>query len=187
MKTKNIWLYISVGGLVLSVVTLFLSVIKYISVNGERYSYNLVDFLAHSEDFRAQTLAEYTGSIMRDATAEQVITLIILITVIGVLALVFSVIGIVTLSQQKKNIGPFIMALLGAVGTAIPAITLLVLFALSGSYFEGTLTIGAYAIVTPIAMICTLFAVTYKRKATLAELEAKKIAETYLKEAKLSQ
>lgn len=176
---RNAWLYASVGGLVLSVVTLFLPVISYTSSSNRHYSYNLVSIVKDSYGFISQTLSEYTGNFLYNSSDEQLTVLMVLISVIGVTALMLAAIGIATLSQQKPNVGPFVLALLGLVGTAIPALTLLVMYMLSGSYFMGTLRIGAYAIVTPIAMVCAMVAVTYKRKATLEELRAQELSRQY--------
>ena len=45
--------------------------------------------------------------------------------------------------------------------------------------FLGTIRVGVYAVVTPIAMILALVAVTWKRRRTLEELQAEEIAKQY--------
>lgn len=166
------WLYASVGGMALSLITLFLPIVQYSSISNDHYSYNLISFIADADGFLNQTLVEYTGKFMGNATDAQINALIVLISLIGLAALVLSTVGILTLSWQKPNTWPFVLALLGLIFTAIPALSLLIMYALSSRFFMGELSIGAYAIVTPIAMVCAMIAVTYKHRANREERAA---------------
>lgn len=179
MRKKNWWVVASAGGIALSVLSLFLPVLSYTTAKGTAHSYNIVNLVTDPESFIRVVFDEYTGTLWIDSSMRTSIGRVILVAAVGVIALVLAATGIVTLSQQRRNVGPFVLAVLGLVGTALPAASLYILYNLSRTSFLGTIRVGVYAVVTPIAMILALVAVTWKRRRTLEELQAEEIAKQY--------
>lgn len=59
------------------------------------------------------------------------------------------------------------MTVIGAIGTAIPALLILYAVIISVNYFPGEISVGFYPIVTPIAVAFWLYIVIRERKRVL--------------------
>ena len=75
------------------------------------------------------------------------------------------------------------MTLCGLIGTAIPALLLLLAFGLSTNYYQGEVSLGAYVVITPLAMIASCLAVVKRHQLTRAELALQKEASQYIRVA----
>jgi len=175
MQRKG-WIITAIICLIVSIVSLFITIIKYTGINGVRNTYNILDFIDYQR-FADEVLTEYSGSMflsVEDSTVR-------IFAMIGVIAIVLAVIGIFGMSLQKRNTWSFVLTLLGLVGTLIPSIVIILAVVLSREYFQGTLSCGLYPIITPIAMIICIITVSWKRKKTKEELEAERIAGQFLR------
>ena len=162
------WLAISLGCLVISIVSLFTTVISYTDGDGGVTKYNIVDLIG-SERFTREVLADYRGTLFWGVSTK----LVLVFSIIGSLAILFAIVGILTMTKQGRDIGPFLLAVIGTIGTAIPSFVILLVIILSRAhFFVGTISAGLYPIITPIAMISCLITVTWKRRRTLEEIEA---------------
>ena len=159
MKINVRWLLPTLACLLLSVATLFLPILTYVYPGGEKALFNLLAFAAPSEDL-VDILATYTGPYSMDIS-ERVLTVLAALAVLAILA---AFAGVITMSMQRPNTWQFIMALFGIVGTAIPALIVIVAAPVSRQYFPGTFRFGAYPIVTPIAMIACFLQVNWRRR-----------------------
>ena len=166
---KNLWIIIAMGGIVLSILSLFLPVIVYINGRGTRYSYNIVSILSDLDGFIDNVFSEYSGSFLHGISVSAASFNAAALSIIGVIAIILAFVGIITMSQQYTNTRAFILSICGLIGTAIPAVTLLTLVLMSQKYFPGKISAGAYMFITPLAMIAACRAVTYKRKISLEE------------------
>ena len=192
MTKKNTWMYISFSALFLSVVSLFLPIITYKNSNGKTYSYNVFR-LFRGSDFIRNVLSDDNGAFMRNGknpilkyftslTAEDFLPsfLTILITAVAVLAIVISIIGIFSMSKQYESNWPFTLTLIGLIGTAIPAVVLLIIYLISKKYFNEAISVGAYVFITPLAMIAAIITVTNRHRLSLQERRIQEEARRYL-------
>lgn len=184
-KNKN-WMLISIGALLLSVASLFLPVINYVANRGDdmgiRYSFNIINLL-DGESFIEHVLSEYTGSFLFGISAGLSNLIIGLLCLIGLAAIVCSFIGLKSMSKQYESSWPFRLTLAGILFTAIPAIALLAVVLMSGNQFRGNISAGAYAYVTPIAMVVSYITVTKRHKLTQEERRIQQAASQYIKPA----
>lgn len=167
------WMVLSFLCLIASIASLFLSVITY-TVGRQEYSYNLLDLIRY-EDFADEVLADYTGTFFMkwDGSEERVL---LMIAGIGITAIILAVIGIITMQVQRRNTFSFILALLGLIGTLIPACAILLAVLMSQDYFVGSISGGLYPVVTPIAMICCIITATWKYRRSREERKAMRTA-----------
>ena len=185
-------MYISFSALFLSVVSLFLPIITYKNSNGKTYSYNVFR-LFRGSDFIRNVLSDDNGAFMRNGknpilkyftslTAEDFLPsfLTILITAVAVLAIVISIIGIFSMSKQYESNWPFTLTLIGLIGTAIPAVVLLIIYLISKKYFNEAISVGAYVFITPLAMIAAIITVTNRHRLSLKERRIQEEARRYL-------
>ena len=68
-------------------------------------------------------------------------------------------------------------------GTAVPSLALLVLFIVSQNQYAGNLTLGAYMIVTPIAMVLACLAVTERHRISQADANIRRMAQLCIQPA----
>lgn len=167
MKKNIQWLLPVLTCIIASVASVFLPVLTYIYPNGQKVSFNLFSFTEPSKDL-LDILASYNGPY------EMYIDKIWLtiLAVLAVLAIVAAFIGVITMSLQRPNTWQFVLALVGIIGTAIPAIIVIIAAPVSQQYLPGTFQFGVYPIITPIAMVMCMITVTKKHKRTQAELRA---------------
>lgn len=167
MKKNIQWLLPVLTCIVASVASVVLPVLTYIYPNGKKVSFNLFSFTEPSKDF-TDILASYDGPYGMDIDE---IWLTIL-AVLAVLAIVAAFIGVITMSLQRPNTWQFVLALVGIIGTAIPAVIVIIAAPISQQFLPGTFQFGVYPIITPIAMVMCMITVTRKHKRTQAELRA---------------
>ena len=180
MKKRN-WLYLSLGCLGISILSLFLSIISYTNSSGITKSYNIFNMISDPNSFTMHVSREYSGNMFQDIYAEAENFLIIIFAVIGVAAIVCAIAGVLLMAKQRPTNGSFILAVIGLVGTALPAISILIMLLMSKNYFSGTIRAGLYVIITPLAMIFSIITVTMKHNRSKAQIEAWKRAEGYLR------
>lgn len=171
MKRKA-WIVTALICLAVSTLSLFSTIVVFVDVHGQQFTYNIIDFIKY-ERFAQEVMANYAGELFRNVADSR----IVILAVIGIAALVCSLVGILSMSLQGRNRWPFVMTLAGFVGTAIPSAAIIAAVLASKQYFIGTLSCGIYPIITPIAMIVCIITVTWKRKRTAEEMEAAKRAE----------
>ena len=167
MKKNIQWLLPVLTCIVASVASVFLPVLTYIYPNGQTVAFNLFSFTEPSQDL-LDILASYNGPY------EMYIDKIWLtiLAVLAVLAIIAAFIGVITMSLQRPNTWQFVLALVGIIGTAIPAIIVIIAAPVSQQFLPGTFQFGVYPIITPIAMVMCMITVTKKHKRTQAELRA---------------
>lgn len=158
--------------LTVSILSLFTTIIGYTNGAGEYKSFSILD-LIFSEEFEEFVTWEYTGTIYIAVNG----TLLLSIVVLGIIALVCALIGIGTLSKQKKNIWPFVMTLIGLIGTMVPSILILVFVTVLNKNYLGTLSCGIYPVITPIAMIISMLAATQMHRRNREYIKRLKAAE----------
>lgn len=181
MNKKN-WLIISIGSICLSLLSLLLPVLTYRSArSGVVTRYNIFGLIKNS-DMIENVFAEYTGDFLRGMSNSTVSTLIILLSIVGVAAIFCAFIGIRSMAKQYESAWPFRLALGGLVGTAIPSLTLLVLFL----FFQnqgGVMTLGTYIIVTPISMVLACITVVNRHRLTQEEKRLQAEASSFIRPA----
>ncbi len=173
-------MYVSFGSIILSVISLFLPVVSYQSAETwQKTRYNIIGLLSNQR-FIDTVFWEYTGDFMHDVSDATVGKLVVLLSVIGVLAIILAFIGIRSMSKQYESSWPFVLALSGLIGTAIPAVVLLILYIMAKSQFKGDLSLGAYIFITPIAMIIACIHVINRHHLTRSEIKLQKAAQAYI-------
>lgn len=175
MKTKrvNVTLIVAVLWIAVSVISLFIGVISYEPPGGVRTNYTLLNLLDGNR-FTKEVLCEYTGSF-RISIGTWTLTLL---SVLAITAILAALIGVIVLSKQRPTRWPYIMTILGCVGTAIPSILIFAAVMLSRSYFPGNIRCGFYPIVTPIAMaICLWLVVQERRRKRKAKIDLSNAAD----------
>ncbi len=167
MKKNIYWLLPVLTCIVASVASLFLPVLTWVNPHGIEVPFNIVDFVEQSPTLFS-ILSTYSGPLSMNI--DQI--WLTILAILAVLAIIAALVGVITMSMQRPNTWQFTMTLVEMIGTAIPAILVLVAVPLSRTYFLGTFQCGVYPIITPIAMILCVITVTKKHKLTQAELRA---------------
>lgn len=158
--------------LAVSILSLFTTIIGYKNGNGEYKAFSVLD-LVSSGEFEEFVGSEYTGTVYIAIQG----TVLHIFVVVGIAAIFCVVIGLATLSSQKKNVWPFIMTLIGLIGTMVPSILILVFVLALNNNYIGTLSCGVYPIITPIAMIISIIASTQMFRRNRAYVKKLKAAE----------
>ena len=183
MKRKSLWLYISLGAIALSILSLFLPVFSYRAYgSAETVGYNLPRLLNVSR-LLDEVFFDYIGETFHNLSDGAVVALVVLFAVIGVAAIVLALVGLISMSKQKESAWPFRLALIGLIGTAIPSVALLVLFLVSASDFLGEMYLGAYIIITPLAMILACVTVVSRHRLTREEARLQQEAAAFIRPA----
>lgn len=168
MNKKLQWLMPLLLCILSSIASVFLPVLSYTYPgNGSAVKFNIFGFLEPSKDF-LDILASYSGPM--NVYFDRI--WLTILAIVAVLAIVAAFTGVITMSRQRPNTWQFLLALVGIIGTAIPSVLIFMAVILSKNYFPGKFSFGAYPIITPIAMILCLIAVTQKHKKTKAEIQA---------------
>ena len=158
----QVLLFSALGWIALSVVSMFLSAISYTPPDAERTTYALQDIIGGT-NFYNEVLCEYTGPVLVDF-GPWPLTVLCILAIASILA---ASVGIIILSRQRPTKWPYIMTLIGTVGTAIPSLLIFTAVLLSLRYFPGKISLGCYPIVTPIAMGLCLWIVVTERRRTM--------------------
>lgn len=183
MEKKQSWMYISIGSIVLSILSLFLPVITYQSARtGIVGKYNIIKLLSNDE-LISNVFEEYTGDFLQEMSYSEVSTWVILLCIVGVGAIILAFVGIRSMTKQYESEKPFRLAISGLIGTAIPSVVLLVLYLYSKNQYAGTMHLGAYIIVTPIAMVLACLTVTSRHRLTQEEVKLQQEAKAYIRPA----
>lgn len=183
MDKKKTWMYTAVGAIILSMASLLLPVITYKSAETRRITkYNIFKLFSNDE-LIDNVFSEYTGDFLSGMESGAVSFWIVLLCVIGIAAIVLAFVGIQSMAKQYESATPFRLAIFGLIGTAIPSIALLVLYMCSKNQYEGIMHLGAYIIVTPLAMVIACMAVTSKYRMSKEEAAAQIEARAYIRPA----
>lgn len=143
----------------IGVVSLFVSVVSYTPPGGDKTTYaiqNLID----GETFSEEVLSQYNGSFRVDIGPWVLVALCVL----AVAAIAAALVGILIMSKQRPIRWPFVMAVLGVIGTAIPSLAVFCAVVMSASYFPGVISPGVYPIVTLFATALCLCLIAKERK-----------------------
>jgi hypothetical protein len=167
MKKNIQWLMPVLACIIASVVSVFLPILTYVYPSGAKEAFNLFGFTEPSRNL-LKILASYTGPYEMDIDKAWLTVL----AVLAVLAIIAAFVGVITMSLQRPNTWQFVLALVGIIGTAIPAIIVIIAAPLSQRFFPGTFRFGVYPLITPVAMTLCMITVTRKHKRTQAELRA---------------
>lgn len=181
---KNIWMIIAVSAIILSVISLVLPVLTYQSARtGITTNYNIFKLINNSEMI-SNVFSEYNGNFLRGTHYSTVSIIIVLLCIVGIVAIALAFIGIRSMAKQYESAWPFRLAISGLVGTAIPSTTLLILFIFSQNQYDGIMSLGAYIIVTPIAMILACVTVINRHRLSQEEIRLQKEASRFIRPAK---
>ena len=177
---KKRWIYLSVGGICLSLLSLLFPIVIYQSgINkSEIVSFNFFGLL--NGGFAYYILSEFTGRSLFQVSGTTGDLITVLASFLGVGSIFLSFFGIRSMSKQRESVWSFRLTILGMIGTMIPAVTLFALFFISKRYLRGTVSLGAYAFITPVAMIISCIAVANRHFLTRQELALQKEAENYI-------
>lgn len=183
MDKKQNWMYISIGSIISSLLSLFLPVITYQSARtGIVGHYNIIKLLSNDELIN-NVFQEYTGEFLRGMSYSEVSTWVVLLCIVGVGAIILAFVGIKSMTKQYESEKPFRLAIAGLIGTAVPSIVLLILYLYSKNQYAGTMHLGAYIIITPIAMVLACLTVTSRHRLTQEEVKLQQEAKAYIRPA----
>lgn len=161
---KKKWFYAAVISLIVSIASAFTTVLSYISLEGDYYTFNIINLLS-GEDFTRKVLIWYEGTVYWKIDSFWVTVF----SLISVLSLALAITGLITLRQQRPNTWQFSMTITALIGTALPALLILSAVLIFGKNFPGTLRCGIYPIVSPIATLISVLAVRRKKNIVLEE------------------
>ena len=180
MSHKKTWAYVSCGLIGLSILSLFFPILSYSSFRyGKKLHFNILKLLL-TDDFLDQVLGEYTGGFMRSVSDGTATAFVVLISLIGVAAIILAFVGIISMTKQYTRSYPFVLSICGLIGTAIPSLILIIIFALSGNSFQGSVHLGAYVFITPLSMLLACITVSRRYALTRQQLELLREASQYI-------
>ena len=183
MNKKQSWMYTAIGALVLSIVSLLMPVMTYQSgKTGVITKYNIFK-LINSEELNEYVFTEYRGEFLYGMSDSATSFWVVVCCLIGITAIILAFVGIKSMAKQYESARPFRLAILGLIGTALPSIVLLILYFVSKNQYLGTMHLGAYIIITPIAMIIACLTVTSKYRMSKEEAAAQAEARKYIRPA----
>lgn len=163
---KKPMFFIAITGLVVSIISLFLPVITFVTRKGKTFAYSIFGILTDSEGFEDNILMKYNGPVVWDITGQ----ISIILAAIFLLALILAIVGLFTLRVQRPNTGQFVLTIIGLIGVAIPSLILIICVVGYGHYFEGRLSFGPAPVITIISMIACIFAVIRRKNRVAKEL-----------------
>lgn len=155
---KKTWFYVAIMGLIVSIGSLFTSIITYVSISGEVYQYSIIDLL-QGDDFSDMVLSQYTGKVLWQMTGSVITGLVILM----IASLLCAIIALFTLRAQYPNKWQFMLAIISLIGVAFPSFLVILAVILSGNFFNGTISCGVAPIVSPIAIVICIIAVVRRK------------------------
>lgn len=166
---NNSWFYLALGGIVLSVITLFMPILIFMKAGhvGVLYTFNIMDFIRYNRDL--DTALRLSGSAPYKFLVSG--TMRTILGIIAVLSLVLAVTGLFTLRRQRSNKLQLAMTVAGLIGIMIPCLVLVFIVFVNGSYYNGKLSLGPAPIVIPLAMIVSILAVTRRRNRSLEKIQ----------------
>lgn len=152
---SNKLVIISYVCILVSIISMFTTIVGYTNSNGVYRSFSLADFWK-SNEFDTFVSYEYTGKVYLNID----ISIIRVFAVIGIIAVICAIVGLAVLSKQKDNIWSFVLTLIGLIGTMAPALLIFICVILLGKDFKGTISSGIYPIVSVISMVISIIAAT---------------------------
>lgn len=163
--------YISLAVAILSI---FTTIIRYTNGSGERKTFTVFDFFASKgNEFDSFVSYEYVGNVLWKIN----IGAIRIFSIIGIIAVICAIAGVVMISKQKENTGSFVLALIGLFGTMAPSVIILACVVIMRDNYMGTISCGIYPIVSPIAMIICIAATTQMHRRNIEYRKKLKDAE----------
>lgn len=184
-KNKN-WMLISIGSLLLSIVSLLFPIIYYTAGQGadvgKRYAFNIIS-LIDNHKFIQCVFSEYRGYVLIAISESLGMLLICLLCVVGIAAIVLSVVGLKSMSKQYESAWPFRLTMAGIICTVVPSLAILIAVLMSGNGFLGIIQVGPYVYITPIAMVISCVTVIKRHKLSREELQIQKVAGEYIRPA----
>ena len=169
-KKKAIWFYVALGSIAVSLLSLFLPIFTCENYEGVK-GFNILDLVSSNGEFQQYVIDSYYGPLVFKLESGTVSILV----VIGVLALLCAIIGLVTLKAQRPNTKNFILTIIGLIGISIPSLIAIICVVKYGQYYMYGLSLGIAPIISPIAILISISAVI-RRKNKVAE-EMRKEAE----------
>jgi len=186
---KKGWAIIARLSILISVLSLFLPVIYYNTVYEDQYevfySFSALDMLLYPSDFIKTVLWEYVGTsdFFWSVSYEAALFAILLVVIIGVSAIIMAFVGITSMTKQYESNRPFYLTVSGLICTAIPSLILWILVHVSREQFSGTMSLGLYVYITPIAMIIAYLCVTRRHRLAMNDRALEAEASKYIKPA----
>lgn len=177
MERKQ-WFYLAIFCMLVSIASLFTSIITYTTPSGAVISYSLPDLLQGSS-FRDTVLSQYTGPVLWKMGGSTVSIL----AGLAVASVVCALVGLLTLRAQYPNTWQFVLTLAGLVGTAVPSFLVILAVLLSRDHFRGSISCGLAPLVTPVAMAVCIQAVIRRRSKVLEQLRANAEAQGLIRQA----
>ena len=178
MKPNIKWLMPVLICLLASILSVFMPVLTYVYPNGNTVGFNILDFTKPSQEL-IDILWTYQGPMGMDVDD----VWMVILAVLAVLAIIAAFAGVITMSRQRPNTWQFVLALVGIIGTAVPAILIMIAVLFSQQYFPGVFRFGIYPIITPVAMVMCMITVTQKHRRTQAEKLAEEKAKGLIRPA----
>lgn len=163
-EKKKMWFYAAVISLAVSIFSAFTTVMSYITPDGDLYTFNIIDLLK-GRDFTEKVLVWYEGEVYWHIDTFWVS----FFSTVSVVSLVLAIAGLVTIRQQRPNTWQFSITITGLIGTALPALLILVAVLMLGDNSPGILRCGIYPIVSPIATLVSVLAVHRKKNIAMEE------------------
>ena len=164
---------IAYSGLVISILSAFTTIVGYTNSSGTHRSFSLVDLLSDAEGFGSFVFDEYMGKAYAQYQPWQIFALIAL----GTAAIACAFVGLKRLSKQTDNRTSFVLTIIGLVGTMAPSVIIFIcIVSLKGNYM-GTISCGIYPVMSPVAMVICIFAVTRMRRRNIEYRKKLKEAE----------
>lgn len=183
MNTKKVWMYIAIGAILLSITSLLLPIISYSSEDSVEFEHYNIIRLVNNDEFVETVFGEYTGEFLRDVSDQDAAIYVLILCGIGVVAIVFAFVGIRSMTKQFESKTPFRLTICGLIGTAIPSVVLIIMYLISKDQYLGEMKLGAYIVITPIAMVIACMAVTSKYRMTVQEMKIYAEAKNYIRPA----
>ena len=143
-----------------SILSMFTTVISYTNSKGIYKTFSILDFWT-SNDYDTFVSSEYIGVVYWSVP----ISVIRVFALVAVVAEIFAIVGLSTLSQQKERIWPLVLTIAGLIGTMAPSLLIWFAVFLLRDGYPGTIKIGIYPVVSILAKAISISAavMVYKR------------------------
>lgn len=158
---KKMWFNIAVGGIVASIISMFLPILK-----SHGMGFNIIDFIVGNEFFNRYVVLGYHGPHILTITSLGVL----LLALLAVGALICAVIGLLTLRAQRPNTMNFVLTIVGLIGILLPSVITIACVLVFGNYYEERLVLGVAPIMSPVAVLISLGAVVRRKNKVAEEL-----------------
>jgi hypothetical protein len=177
MEKQN-WFYLAIGGVAVSIISLFMSIITYVT-SFDKYTFNIMDFIGFNKEIDTVLAAGYRGPSTITING----WLAGILGFLAVAAVVCAVIGLITLREQRPNTAQFTLTIIGLIGVMIPSIVAMVVVFGYGKDYAGEISLGLAPIITPIAMFFSIMAVIRRKNKVAEEIQNELRAKGLIHEA----